>query len=209
MKNLPLIALLAASLLAAGCQSSARIAWDPPKAAPSEKSVLYVGDLAALDRHDAVWGSATNGESIGKHTFTVFAIPVGNINADPETPVQPSFDHATRDALKAAGYELRPAAEAPKGAPILKGEVRQCQFWSYSWFWPVFVQGGDVKVALRFENADGTSPWSKEFHGSGPGMGFVGSFGFDTMVKTAMNGMVSDITSEFAKPEVRKLAQRI
>jgi hypothetical protein len=186
-----------------GCQQTARIEWDEPKRVTEKRTPLYVSELCCLKREGHIWGSKAGGEGIGKHTFTVFAIPVGEIHASSETPVAESFDRALREALVAAGYELRPASEAPEGAPVLRGEVRECFFWSYSWFWPVFVQGGRTKVALMMDQPGKGCVWRKEFEGDGPGVGFVGSFGFDGMVRRAMNGMLTEITRECSQEEFR------
>jgi hypothetical protein len=194
---------MTALALLGGCQKTARIAWDKPKVVAQERTPLYVSDLCCLKREGHLWGSKAHGEDIGKHTFTVFAIPVGNIHASSDTPVAEAFDKAVREALTAAGYELRPASEAPQGSPVLRGELKECFFWSYSWFWPVFVQGGKTRVALRMEQPGQGCIWKREFRGNGPGVGLVGSFGFDGMVRRAMNDMLVDITAECSREEFR------
>ena len=100
------IVLCAALAVLSGCQQCARIDWDKPEVACQDATPLYVGELCVDKRGGGIWGSGAEGESIGKHTFTVFAIPVGNINAHPDTPLKPSIDRAMREALTAAGYDL-------------------------------------------------------------------------------------------------------
>ena len=84
--------------IASGCQQYAKITWDPPKSRAAEKQgQLVVGDLSTLNRKWELWeGKPGSKATIGKHTFTVFALPVGNINAHESTPVKESFDKAVR-----------------------------------------------------------------------------------------------------------------
>jgi hypothetical protein len=186
-----------------GCQRTATIEWDSPGPVACEtRTPLYVGELCQSKRQGAIWGSKAHGQEIGKHTFTVFAIPAGELHADPETPVQASFDRAIRESLTAAGYDLRPASDAPDGATIMTGELRECFFWSYSWFWPIFIQGGKTRVALRLARRGHKPVWAEEFSAYSPGVGFVGSFGFDGMVRSAMTRMLEDVTESCSKPEV-------
>jgi len=195
------MSLAALAFMSVGCQQTARLDWKAP--APAVKLTPVYCDNLALDRRESVAATKLEGEAIGKHTFSLFAIPVGNINADVTTPVQPSFDHAVRDALKAAGYDPRPASEAPAGSPILKGEIRQCYFWSYMWFWPVIVQGGEVKVALLVDRPGHSVVWQDQFKRYAPGAAFGGSFGFDIMAKDALTKLVGDIAQGCASEKFR------
>ncbi|MFP4054425.1 MAG: hypothetical protein ACLFV7_11255 [Phycisphaerae bacterium] len=190
--------------LLGGCQKTARIAWDEPRCVTQKRTPLYVGELCCPKREGHLWGSKASGEGIGKHTFTVFAIPVGDIHASSDTPVAGSFDRAVREALTAAGYDIRPESQAPQGAPVLRGDLKECFFWSYSWFYPLFVQGGKTRVALRMEQPGQGCIWKREFKGDGPGVGFIGSFGFDGMVRRAMNSMLADIAAECSREEFRQ-----
>ena len=189
-----------------GCQQYAKITWEPPKVAEAKvtrKLPLAVGELAALNRKGGIWDSDPGDQVIGKHTFTVLAIPVGSLNAHKGTPVRPSFEHAVRDALAAAGYELVPAAEAPASAPVLRGEINACWWWSYTWAWPVVVQGGENKVTLVLEARDGTELWRKEFSRIEPGVAPGGAFGFDLMIKWSMTKLVQDIVEACSSDEFR------
>jgi len=188
-----------------GCQQYVKVAWEPPEpaAGAGQRTVLAVGDLSKLNRESKPLEGKAQDEVIGKHTFTVFAIPVGSINADETTPVKPSFDKAIRDGLRAAGYDLVEAARAPAGSPVLRGEVQDCWWWSYSWFWPLFIQGGQNKVELFLEKPDGTMLWHKKFSRAEPGVSFGGSFGFDLMMKWSMTKLVKDVRDVCASDEFR------
>ena len=179
-------------LVAAGCQQTARIAWDKPATVTERTAPIYVRDLVR-NEHGGVWGSTPEGEAIGKHTFTVFAIPVGNINADATTPVLRSYACALSDALKAAGYEPCPESKAPAGSRILVPELSECYFWSYTWFWPIIMQGGQVTMHLKVEGANKQLVWEKNFKAYSPGASAGGSFGFDDMVLRSANTRVGGV----------------
>jgi len=192
-----------------GCQGYARIAWDLPKPAEvGEKTPLAVGDLAELKRQGGVYDSRPVETVIGKHTFTVFAIPVGNLNTHPTTPLKASFARALRDGLEAAGYELVPAGEAPADGPVLRGEVNACWWWSYFWLWPVVVQGGQNKATLILESRDGTALWKREFSRIAPGVSPGGAFAFDVMIKRSMTRLVQDVVDACSSEEFRSALRR-
>ncbi len=191
-----------------GCQSYARITWKTPQMNPVERKVqLGVADLSELKRKGAIFDRHPPEAVIGRHTFTVFAIPMGHINAHGTTPLKASFDRAVRDALGAAGYELVDAANAPKDAPILRGEVTACWWWSYTWLWPIVVQGGQNQITLFLEAQDGTTLWKRKFSRYQPGFGFGGAYGYNLMIKWSMTKLVRDIvracTSEEFKAALR------
>jgi hypothetical protein len=189
---------------ATGCQQYAKVTWDSPKAVAVDKKVpLMVSDLSKLNRQSQLYEPKPQGESIGKHTFTVFAIPVGNLNADTSTPIKRSFDRAVREAVQAAGYELVEADKAHPDSPVLRGEVLACWWWSYSWTWPFNVQGGENKVLLVLETPDGTVLWKKEFSRIEPGIGLGGSYGFDLMIKWSMTKLLEDIVAGCSSDEFK------
>jgi hypothetical protein len=190
------IAVSEVALLAAGCQTHAKITWDPPKTASVEKRTgLAVGDLSQLNRKWELWeGKPGSKATIGKHTLTVFALPIANISANDDTPVKESFDKAVRVALAAAGYDLVESSQSPGNSPVLRGEVNRCWWWSYTWLWPLTVQGGQNEVTLYLETRDGKLLWKRTFARSEPGFAFVGSYGFDLMIKWSMTKLVRDIS---------------
>lgn len=196
------LAMSASVYVIGGCQQTAELQWDPPKQLSQERTPIYVKDLA--DSRSAEWGKS-GGEAIGKHTFSVFAIPAGNINADSRTPVLPSYTNAIRDALIAAGYKVQSASQAPAGVPILVPELNECHFWSYTWFWPIIVQGGQVTMRLRLEQPDGPALWNKEFKAYAPGASVGASLGFDGMVRGANSKVINDIAAECSGAEFRSL----
>lgn len=182
---------------AAGCQSYAKITWDPPKPINTNaRRPLVVGNLAEMKRTPVLWENRPTDAVIGKHTVTVFALPTGNINTHETTPLKQSFDKAVRDALSAAGYELVDASSATADTPILRGEVNACWWWSYSWFWPAVVQGGENKVTLFLDDRQGKNLWKHEFSRIEPGLAAGSSYGFDLMIKWSMTKLVQDIVRE-------------
>ncbi len=86
--------------MATGCQRCARIAWDVPATKKTDNHLtLAVGDLAKLSRTGGMGNSEPTEDIIGNHTFTVFALPVGNIKADESTPVKESFERTSFVAM--------------------------------------------------------------------------------------------------------------
>ena len=201
--NLGILSCLFA-VLASGCQQYAKITWEVPEALPvGKRTLLATGELAKLSRKGKLSDANPSDATIGKHTFTVFAIPAGNINAHQTTPLQPSFESAIRDALTAAGYELVDALSAPRDTPVLRGELNECWWWSYSWFWPLMVQGGQNKVTLFLENRDGTVLWKRSFSRIEPGLALGGSYGIDLMIKWSMTKLLKDIVRECSSEEFK------
>jgi len=192
-----------------GCQQYARIAWGAPKPVQVEnKTLLAVGDLSELKRRGGIWDKQPSQATIGKHTFTVFAIPVGSINAHQTTPLKQSFDRGIRQALEATGYELVSASDAAQDTPVLRGEVRACWWWSYTWFWPLTIQGGENKVVLFLEQRDGTVLWQHAFSRIEPGMAFGGAYGFDSMVKWSMTKLLQDIVRECSSERFKAVLRK-
>jgi len=191
--------------LAAGCQTHAKITWDPPKTASVEKRTrLAVGDLSQLNRKWELWeGKPGSKATIGKHTLTVFALPIANISANDETPVKESFDKAVRVALAAAGYDLVDSSQSPGNSAVLRGEVNRCWWWSYMWFWPVIIQGGQNEVTLFLETSSGKELWKRKFSRAEPGFAVVGSYGFDLMIKWSMSKLVNDIVRACSSDEFK------
>ncbi len=164
---------------------------------------MAVGDLAELKRKGGIWDRNPTEAVIGKHTVTVFALPLGSIATHKSTPLKKSFGAAVTDALEAAGYELVPASEAPADALVLRGEVNACWWWSYFYFWPVVVQGGENKVTLFLETRDGITLWKHKFSRIAPGVTPGGAFAFDLMIKWSMTKLVQDIVRECSSEEFK------
>ena len=197
--------------LVTGCQTYAMITWDRPNPAEtSGKTVLAVGDLAQLKRQAQLYEPHPDDTCIGKHTFTVFGFPVGNIHPHSSTPLKQSFDRAVREALTAAGYQLVNASGGSASGPVLRGEVNACWWWSYTWFWPVVMQGGENKLTLVLEGRDGTVLWKRQFSRIEPGIAAGGAYGFDLMIKWSMTKLLQDIVRETSSAEFKAaLRQRV
>lgn len=180
-----------------GCQKYAKITWDSPKPVPVEnKTRLAVSDLAELKLRGEAWDEGRPAGVIGRHTWTVFAIPGPFLYLHDKTPLKESFAKAIREALTAAGYELYDVAEASQAAGetnVLRGEVNACWWWSYTWLWPFVLQGGQNKVTLFLENSAGDVLWKKTFSRIEPGFPVGGAYAFGTMIKWSMTKLVQDI----------------
>jgi hypothetical protein len=168
---------------------------------------LAVADLAEVKLRKVAWDGGRKKGQIGRHTWTVFALPGFFIYPHKETPLKPSFDRAVRQALHAAGYELMDASDAPPRAPILRGEVNACWWWSYTWFWPLVVQGGQNKITLVVESRDRQVLWKREFSRAEPGLPIGGAYGFGLMMKWSMTKLVQDMMKDCSSEEFKKALQ--
>jgi hypothetical protein len=191
-------------VVAGGCQQYARITWDPPKHLEAEaKTPLRVGNLAELKLKGEAWDEGRPAGTIGRHTWTVFALPGPFIHTHSDTPVQESFGKAVRQALEAAGYELVDAGSASSAGPVLRGEVNQCWWWSYTWLWPLCLQGGQNRVTLVLEDRDGNVLWQRQFSRYEPGVAAGGAYAFDLMIKWSVTKLLQDIVEACSADEFK------
>jgi len=179
-----------------GCVSVATVGWDKPPAKGFKSGQIYL---------DKTYYSGAN-TTVGKHTFTVFAIPVGAIAAN--RPVDESVNSAIIDALTAAGYEVKPASEAPKGATLLKPTVNKFNYWSYMYLWPFFLDGGGIELDLALSDGIGQRLWSHECSASSFWISPFGAYGFDSAIKSDMNDVVKEITTETMAAKFQNLVNK-
>lgn len=173
-------------VLGTGCVSSSTIDWRQPPALASKGKVVYV--------RPTQYGGVNT--MVGKHTFTVFALPVGSIAA--HRPVDECTTKAVMDAVTAAGYEARPSSEAPSGVRQLQPTLGRLSYWSYSWFWPLFLEGGGVDLQLSLVDPAGASMWRDSYSARSLWVTPGGAFGFDTAIRGDMTKVVSDIQQKVA-----------
>jgi hypothetical protein len=184
--------MMSAAVIAAagtGCVSSADVRWDRPAAAPALGKTVYLAPAAV--------GGDTVKSRVGQHTFTVFAIPAADIRADGKL-LDRSVSMAVTDALTAAGYDVRPSADAPPGTEaVVKPTIDRFHYWSYSWLWPFMFQGGEIKVRLNVGPEDGTGSTYEESFGESASWFTLGaSYRFDENIRKNMTGIVNAIKSE-------------
>ena len=76
-KRLRIAMQFALVLFATGaCQQYARITWESPQpAGGEEKTPLAVADLSLLKLQGQAWDEGRPQNTIGRHTWTVFALP--------------------------------------------------------------------------------------------------------------------------------------
>lgn len=191
-----------------GCQQSVKIAWDPPANLPvATHTPLRVETLCKDCRDPQLHQEHPTGEIIGMHTWSLFALPGGTMNADPETPLMPSFNKALRETVQSAGYDLQESsASAQSDKPVLRGELHSCWWWSYAYTWPANIEGGEIKVVLFLQKPDGTVLWTKTFKRNQPGVGVGGSYGFEIMVKAAMTNLLKDVQDAVSAEDFKKAA---
>ena len=178
-------------VLGSGCASTARITWDTPTAQPRQDMTVYV-------KPTQYSGANT---TVGKHTFTVFALPVGSISA--HRPVDECVTKAVADGIRSAGYDVKTSVEPPPNAAVVQPVLSKFNYWSYSWFWPLFFEGGKVSLDLE-GGTSGAVTWNKTYDASSFWLTPVGAFGFDSAIKGDMTKIVVEIQKDTGSTEFRE-----
>lgn len=174
-----------------GCQSAARISWDnPTQSKPLDKTV-YV-KKAKYDGKNTI---------VGKHTFTLFAIPIMSIDAD--QPVDDCVTKAVRDVYARAGYNVVDSVDAPANSAIVTPTVTKFHYSSYSWFWPLFLTGGDIQMDVAVKSKSGQTLWQKSYVTSSSRTTFGGCYGFDGAIKDDMTKIVSKMSVDAKENSVK------
>lgn len=178
-----------------GCQSTASISWDKPGQSKPLNKTVYV-KKAKYDDNNSI---------VGKHTFTLFAIPIMSIDAD--QPVDECVTKAVRDVYARAGYNVVDSADAPANSAIVTPKVTKFHYWSYSWLWPLFLTGGDIQMDVAVESKSGQALWQKSYMTSSSRMTFFACFGFDGAIKEDMTQIVNKMATD-AKGNSEKIIEQ-
>ena len=180
----PMALLCIAVVLGAltGCQTNARIAWNTPDAEDGPSRDVAASDLAQYSKSSNV---------VGKHTFTLFAIPLVPINSD--TPIDEAVAEAVVDAMETANYNVILMDEPPADAPYLTGTVKKFRYWSYMWLWPLMIEGGAIKYELSIVKGQGEPIWTSSFKASAGMPMLIGAGGYNGMIKRSMTNLVGQI----------------
>lgn len=187
-------------MVATGCQSMTKITWDVPPTSPGEKRPLTVGKVAKYPGH---FKSGPN--TVGRHTFTVFAIPVGEIFS--QNGIEERVNKAVTDALRAANYDVAFKSQPPPGQPWLSGILLKFKYWSYSWFWPVMFDGGKIQLTLQLKNPASETVWTHGFTSSSSWVTFGSAHGYDSNIRSAMTKLVLEIKQAVLSDEFREALQ--
>lgn len=188
-----LAALFVLSAGLAGCQNMVPISHSDLKAGTPVNETIQVDQLAVNARKERP-------NLIGSHSFTVFAIPMGDINV--EKPLPEIMHPYVESALRKAGYstvDIRGKKAAD--APVLRGEIKNFWFAGYSWFWPAFVQGGNIQYHLVLQKPNGTVLWEKLFKSDGIGSSFVADIGYENMITPAMTNLLNQVIAAVQSKE--------
>ena len=186
-----LVGLAGLVLIVSGCASTARVAWEKPSVTGSQQGPLYVTPVAAPD----------GGQKVGHHTFTVFALPVMDIR--PSRPIGQSVAEAVHDGLAAAGYDVKPASAAPQGTPVVAPTLGKFHYWSYSWLWPVFLQGGGITLDLLVKGEGGAAIRQETLSARSFWPTLGGSYGFSSAIKGDMTSIVEQVRQKASSAAFR------
>jgi hypothetical protein len=149
-------------------------------------------------------GNLANTDVVGKHTFTLFAIPVSDIRAD--SYLDESLYSLISDALAAAGYQTSKAKEGCGcEAPLkLVPELSKLNYWSYMWFWPLMFEGGGVDLRVRLVDADGNTLWRSSGDAGSFWLTPFGAWGFESALNGDLSKTAEELADEFRTPAFRQ-----
>jgi hypothetical protein len=185
-RTLPLFAILAFTLMAAGCQIAPAHKELQPPATVAQGTVVTAETATGMPKG-----------RVGFARITLFAIPVGPVM------VQGPADRLTmdfvRDALKVSGYDatLKPLGSAVAG-PVLYANIEQYKFTNYTWLAPLMPHWGRIEITAKLTAADGSVLWSKKYLGKGTS--FNVSEGFSRAAEKAMTRILDQMVVDFSSP---------
>ena len=174
-----------------GCQSTADISWDKPPQSQAMNKTVYV-------KKTEYNGANT---TVGNHTWTVFALSGPAILASRQ--VDERVTKAVHDAYTAAGYTVLDAVEAPANAVIVTPTLLKFHYWSYSWLWPIFIDGGGIRLDVMVESKPGKTLWQKSYDASSFWVTPVACYGFDGKIKGNLTEIVGKIAEDAKSQEVQ------
>ncbi|MBY0401032.1 hypothetical protein K2X89_12095 [Myxococcota bacterium] len=136
-------------------------------------------------------------DTVGRPTFTLFAIPVGRVRLDrgPERIME-----GLGKALEAADYRPVPAEERPE-LPALICKVTHFKFKTYTWFMPLTLLWGEIKLEISLVGPEGRVLWKNEYSGDYDGKGVGESF--DKAMNSAFSKIVTHASEDFSKDSFR------
>ena len=191
--------------IAMGCQTSARISWEPPAAQLEQKGSLEIVEFE--DSRPRFMWREMNPDMVGVHTFTAMALPIMPAIAT-DGSVWRKMNAAVKDAFDAAGYTVSTVSGPPVNGPYLAGTLTNFNYWSYMWLWPIMLEGGKVGVRLELKGSDGRVLWAQNFSRKSFWVTPGGAFGYNGKIKSAMTRIVRDINEAALSEEFRNAIGR-
>ncbi|MCA9511543.1 MAG: hypothetical protein KC560_12620 [Myxococcales bacterium] len=135
--------------------------------------------------------------TIGRDTFSVFAIPVSAVHFEGESGAIDVMNGA-REAVRVAGYEPVTADVEPD-RPVLTCDVGEMSFKTYTWTAPRILVWGTVRLRLALVRPDGTEAWARDYEKSYDGDGFGESI--ERGVEVALGTIFTRAAEDFTTPE--------
>ena len=171
-----------------GCQSAASISWNKPTQSKALNKTVCI--------KKAEWGDGVSGDSavVGKHTFTVFAIPVSRIAAN--RPIDECVTEAAADVYTRAGYTVVDSAESSADVAIVAPTLTKFNYWSYSWLWPLFITGGGIQMDVAVESKSGQTLWRNSYQASSHRVTFGTCDGFDSAIRGDLTQIVNKMSAD-------------
>ncbi|MDX1960277.1 MAG: hypothetical protein SFU98_17035 [Leptospiraceae bacterium] len=146
-------------------------------------------------------------ENIGKATFSLFAIPVGDISTT--SPVGEQMADLIFEELTSLGYQVDKSQNDKSdkskndGRIKLKIIINELWFENYNWFYPIVPTWGDIRISVSLENTKGKKIFEKSYIGEGKSYCLPAECGFSDAIKEAMTQIMQDFTSDFSSQKVQ------
>ena len=163
------------ALFTSGCQSSVHLSHEN---LVGIQSIQPRRSIQAYQLGECVRKELPN--TVGTHSFTVFAIPTGTINSDMALPV--AVHSFVRVSLVDAGYNVIDISQDnAQNAPIIRGEITNYWLTGYSYFWPIFLQRGKFDYSLIVQMPNGRVLWKKSFEARATDTHVGVDYGYDSL----------------------------
>lgn len=172
-----------------GCQNMVSVRHGPLVEPKTRANLtIQVDELAANVRKERP-------NHIGTHTFSVLAIPGGDINVD--RPLPDIMHPFIVESLEKAGYSVVDVRrKKAANLPVFRGEIKNFWFAGYSWLWPLYIQAGNIKYRMVLQRPDGAVLWEKTLTGRSAGVSGIVDAGYDSIVRTAVTEVLNKVIAE-------------
>jgi hypothetical protein len=88
---------------------------------------------------------------------------------------------------------------------MIVGKIMKFWYSSYTWFWPFCTGKGDIEIELMLLNQDLNKVWHKKYSAHSRNFTFGGAYGYDGMIKKAMNEILNQIQYDLGSTHFKAL----
>ncbi len=151
---------------------------------------------------DRARDSRSDRDAIGNATFTLFAIPSGDITTERE--VTETIVLHVKDAFEAAGYTVELVPEPSGDAPMAIVRIDELDFQNYNWLWPFVPTWGDVRLTVMVQGVDQGALYERSFESGGNSYCLEGECAFEAAAEEAMTEVLEQIAEASSGDDFRR-----